>query len=122
MLAAGIRIPTSTNPNRIPICVVNLSDNPIKLHWERTVALSTIIPNGSTVQLNTLSEQEKQNYDPVPDVQLGKDLTVNQTGQLKKLSRENNDVFDFPGNEGFTQTIEHNKADRARSRKLPPPP
>ena len=46
-------------------------------------------------------------YDPVPDVQLGKDLTVNQTEQLKKLLRENNDVFRFPGNEGFTQTIEH---------------
>ena len=104
-LAAGVRIPTGTNPNQIPICVVNLSDNPIKLYREQVVAFSTIIPSKITVQLNTLSEQEKQKYDPVPDVQLGKDLTVNQTEQLKKLLRENNDVFDFPGNEGFTQTI-----------------
>ena len=34
-------------------------------------------------------------------------MTINQTEQLKKLLRENNDVFDFHGNEGFTQTIEH---------------
>ena len=107
LLAAGVRIPTGTNPNQILICVVNLSDNPIKLYQEQTVVFSTIIPNESTVQLNTLFEQEKQKYDPVPDVQLGKDLTVNQTEQLRKLLRENNDVFDFPGNEGFTQTIEH---------------
>ena len=107
MLAAGVRIPTGTNPNQIPICVVNLSDNPIKLYLEQAVAFSTIIPNESTVQLDTLSEQEKQNYDPVPDVQLGKDLAVNQTEQLKKLPREIDDVFDFPGNEDFTQTIEH---------------
>ena len=104
MLAAGVRIPTGTNPNQIPICVVNLSDNPINLYREQAVAFSTIIPNGSTVQLYTLSEQEKLKCDPVPDVQLGKDLTVNQTEQLKKLLRENNDVFD---NEGFTQTTEH---------------
>ena len=97
MLAAGVRIPTGTNPNQIPICAVNLSDNPIKLYWEQTVAFLTIIPNESTVQLNTLPKQEKQKYSPVPDVQLGKDLTVNQTEQLKKLLRENNDVFDFPG-------------------------
>ena len=85
MLAAGVRIPTGTNPNQIPICVVNLSDNPIKLYQEWAVAFSTIIPNESTFQLDTLSEQEKQKYDPVPDVQLGKDLTVNQTEELKKL-------------------------------------
>ena len=68
LLAAGVRIPTGTNPNQIPVCVVNLSDNPIKLHREQAVAFSTIIPNESTVQLNSLSEQEKQKYDPVPDV------------------------------------------------------
>ena len=107
LLAAGVKIPTGTNPNQIPICVVNLSDYPIKLYREQAIAFSTVIPNESTVQLHTLSEQENQKYDPVPDVQLGKDLTVNQTEQLKKLLRENNDVFDFPGNEGFTQTIEH---------------
>ena len=107
MLDAGVRIPTGTNPNQIPICVVNLSCNPIKLYQEQAVAFSTIITNESTVQLDTLSEKEKQKYDPVQDVQLGKDLTVNQTEQLKKLLRENNDIFDFPGNEGFTQTIEH---------------
>ena len=66
------------------------------MYREQAVAFSTIIPNESTVQLNTLSEQENQKYDPVPDVQLGKDLTVNQTEQLKKLLRENNVVFDFP--------------------------
>ena len=87
LLAAGVRILTSTNPNQIPICVVNLSDNPFKLYREQAVAFSTIIPNESTVQLNTLSEQEKQNYDPIPNVQLGKDLTVNQTEQLKHLLR-----------------------------------
>ena len=87
LLAAGVRILTGTNPNQIPICVVNLSDNPFKLCREQAVAFSTIIPNESTVQLNTLSEQEKQNYDPVPNVQLGKDLTVNQTEQLKHLLR-----------------------------------
>ena len=32
LLAAGVRIPTGTNPNQIPICVVNLSGNPIKLY------------------------------------------------------------------------------------------
>ena len=69
LLAAGVRIPTGTNPNQIPICVVNLSDNPIKLYREQAVAFSTIIPNESTVQLNTLSEQEKQKYDPVPYLQ-----------------------------------------------------
>ena len=90
LLAAGVRIPiTGTNPNQIPICVVNLSDNPVKLYREQAVAFSTIIPNESTVQLNTLSEQEKQKYDPIPNVQLGKDLTVNQTARTtQKVKRE----------------------------------
>ena len=68
LLAAGVRIPTDTNTNQIPICVVNLYDNPIKLYRKQAIAFSTIIPSKSTVQLYALSEQEKQNYDPVPDV------------------------------------------------------
>jgi hypothetical protein len=45
-------------------------------------------------------------YDPIPEVSVGEQLTTQQRENLEVLIRKNI-VFDCPGNSGFTTTIEH---------------
>lgn len=52
--------------------------------------------------------EETPSYDPLPDVQLGSDLSKQQGEQLKQLLRDNSDVFESPGNQGLTATMHHN--------------
>ena len=83
LLAAGVRIPTGTNPNQIPICVVNLSDNPISCIGNRPLHFRLLFQ--TKAQSSLILYLNKRNNDPVPDVQLGKDLTANQTETTQKF-------------------------------------
>jgi hypothetical protein len=46
-------------------------------------------------------------YDPVPEVSVGEQLTTQQREKLEGLIRKNTQVFDYPGKNGFTKAIEH---------------
>lgn len=46
-------------------------------------------------------------YDPVTEVQIGKELSDSEVVRVKNLLRKNGDVFDYPGNEGHTTTETH---------------
>ena len=37
LVAAGVKLPAGTNPEEIPICVINLTDYPIKLYHKQSI-------------------------------------------------------------------------------------
>ena len=61
-------------------------------------------PTVATVRIGPSSEME---YDPVPAVQIGDNLSQSQKEKMEKLLRKNVDIFDHDNNHGLTSSIEH---------------
>ena len=91
--------PEEIEDGRIPICVWNISAKPIRVYREQSAATVEELPAKVIPQTATTRE-----YDPVPEVQIGKQLNDSEVTRVKNLLRENADVFDYPGNEGYTTT------------------
>ena len=97
--------------NKIPICVLNTTDKSIRVYREQTAATIQKLP--STHNIAHISESNNggnnplSQYDSVPEVSVGEQLTTQQREKLEGLIRKNTQVFDYPGNSGFTTTIEH---------------
>ena len=91
--------PEEIEDGRIPICVWNISAKPIRVYREQSAATVEELPAKVIPQTATTRE-----YDPVPEVQIGKQLSDSEVTRVKNLLRENADVFDYPGNEGYTTT------------------
>ena len=94
--------PEEIEDGRIPICVWNISAKPIRVYREQSAATVEELPAKVIPQTATTRE-----YDPVPEVQIGKQLSDSEVTRVKNLLRENADVFDYPGNEGYTTTKTH---------------
>jgi hypothetical protein len=51
-------------------------------------------------------------YDPVPEVSVGEQLTTQQREKLEGLIRKNTQVFDYPGNRVHHNNRAHNTHSR----------
>lgn len=98
----------------IPICVINIGDKPIKTYRGQTAAeLTEICPVENKPMVASTSNsgrgqaKPKTRYDPTSAVEIGSNLSVSQRKQLIDLLRQEADVFESEGNQGFTTTIEH---------------
>ncbi|CAB4032245.1 Hypothetical predicted protein [Paramuricea clavata] len=113
LLTAPIKISAEmmNDENKIPIYVLNTTDKSIRVYREQTAATIQELP--STHNIEHISESNmgenspSSQYDPVPEVSIGEQLTTQQRENLEVLIRKNTQVFDYPGNSGFTTTIEH---------------
>ncbi|CAB4004982.1 Hypothetical predicted protein [Paramuricea clavata] len=87
LLTAPIKISAEmmNDENKFPKCVLNTTDKSIRVYREQTAA--------------TIQE--------LPKVSVGEQLTTQQRENLEVLIQKNTQVFDYPGNSGFTTTIEH---------------
>ena len=110
--------PTKMSPDmiekdkRIPICVLNVTDKPIRVFREQTAATIQELPvTHSVVQVatvtTTVGREYSVEYNPMSDFLLGEELSEEQKNKLETLINQNKTVFDYPGNQGYTTTIEH---------------
>jgi hypothetical protein len=97
--------------NKIPICVLNTTDKSIRVYREQTAATIQELPSTHNIahisETNMEGNNPSSQYDPVPEVSVGEQLTTQQREKLEGLIRKNTQVFDYPGSSGFTTTIEH---------------
>ena len=97
--------------NKIPICVLNITDKSIRVYREQTAATIQELPSSHNIAHIPESNMEENNpssqYDPVPEVSVGEQLTTQQRVKLEGLIRKNTQVFDYPGKNWFTTAIEH---------------
>ena len=97
---------------KIPICVLNVTDKPIRVFRDQTAAtiqeLSVTHSVAQVARATSTSEGEHLvDYNPMSEVSVGEDLSWEQKEKLETLIKQNKTVFDYPGNHGYTSTIEH---------------
>ena len=97
--------PKEIEDGKIPICVWNVSDKPIRVYREQSAAIAEEIRAQVIEQGDTTSKPVE--YDPVSEVQIVNELNSDERKRINELLRNNKDVFDYPGNEGFTTTKTH---------------
>lgn len=114
LLTAPIRISSEMmeDEKKIPICVLNLTDKPIRVFREQTAATIQELPDthrvAHVVEANdTERAKNPTQYNPIPEISMGKQLTDHQKTQLEELIHRNKCVFDYPGNDGHTRTVQH---------------
>ena len=61
---------------KIPICVWNFSDKPVRVYREQAAATLEELPE--QIRQNSLTKDANMPCDPVPDVKMGKELDSNQ--------------------------------------------
>ena len=101
--------PQEIEDGKIPIWIWNVSDKPVWVYREQSAAVAEEMQPKSV----SLVTEERENtstpvdYDPVSEVQIGNELSGDERNKINELLRKNNDVFYYPGNEGFTTTETH---------------
>ena len=97
---------------KIPICVLNVTDKPVRVFREQTAAtIQELLVTHSVAQVATTTPTEEREhcaeYNPMSEILVGEELSSEQKEKLETLINQNKTVFDFPGNQGYTATIEH---------------
>ncbi len=103
--------PKEIEDGKIPICVWNVSDKPIRVYREQSAAIAEEIRGQPKIVSQVIEQGDTTSkpveYDPVSEVQIGNELNSDERKRINELLRNNKDVFDYPGNEGFTTTETH---------------
>ena len=114
LLTAPIRTSSEMigKDRKIPICVLNVTDKPIRVFREQMAATIQELPVTHSVaqvaMATPTSEREHLvDYNPMSEISVGEELSQEQKEKLETLIRQNKTVFDYPGNHGYTSTIEH---------------
>ena len=114
LLTAPIRTSSEMigTDRKIPVCVLNVTDKPIRVFREQTAATIQELPVTHSVaqvaMATPTSEKEHLvDYNPMSEISVGEELSQEQKEKLETLIRQNKTVFDYPGNHGYTSTIEH---------------
>ena len=97
---------------KIPICVLNVTDKPVRVFREQTAAtIQELLVTHSVAQVATTTPTEEREhcveYNSMSEILVGEELSSEQKEKLETLINQNKTVFDFPGNQGYTATIEH---------------
>ena len=100
---------------KIPICVLNVTDKPVpgfsgtnSCNNSRTSGYTLGCTSGGNNHPPPTDEMEHcVEYNPMSEILVGKELSIEQKEKLETLINQNKTVFDFPGNQGYTTTIEH---------------
>ena len=93
----------------MPVCVLNVTKETIKIHSRQTLGLFTEISDGDVLVSSVTDpvKVESTRENPVTQVTLDSQLTADQKAKLLKLLNKLRGVFARPGNEGCSTTVTH---------------
>ena len=90
----------------VPVRVMNVCPEPVVIHKGQSLAEFT-----EATALDGLDRRpvgkSSDIYNPMVDIDLGESLSSDEKQQLENLLKRHQDVFAYPGNEGYSVDVEH---------------
>ena len=91
----------------VPVRVLNISGNSVKIHKGQSVAEFTEATVAGDERRQGATRSSATPYDPIIETTLGDSLSVEERQRLESLLRQYRNVLAYPGNDGHDTDIEH---------------